>query len=102
VSYSPASNALAEEFTIIPYPFSGTAREELEAEYALLLSSGARPTEISDMILYALEILLNKRKKEKDQAKYDQLTLQLSDMLGRLAVYEETFLNPKHRYKSKK
>jgi hypothetical protein len=102
VSYSPASNALAEEFIIIPYPFSGAAREELEAEYAILLSSGVKPTEISNMILHALEILLNKRKKETDRAKYDRLTFQLSDMLGRLAIYEETFLNPKYRYKSKK
>ena len=99
MSYSPASHKLAEEFTIIPYPFSGKDREELEAEYALLLASDVKPSEVSDMILYALEVLLRKRNKTTDQAKHDKLTKQLSDMLGRLAVFEETFLNPKYRYK---
>jgi hypothetical protein len=86
---SPASHALAEEFTVIPFPFTGEHRKELEAEYGLLLSSEIPPKEIADMILYAVEILLNKRKKAKDQKTYDKITGQLSDMLGRLLVFEE-------------
>jgi len=98
---SPASHALAEEFTVIPFPFSGKDREALEAEYALLLSAGATPKEISDMILCALEILLNKRKKAKDSQTFDKITAQVSDMLGRLAVFEETFITNPYRIKKK-
>lgn len=89
MTHSPASYALAEEFTVIPFPFAGEARKELEAEYSLLLSSEIHPKEISEMILYALEILLNKRKKAKDQETFDKITAQVSDMLGRLLVFEE-------------
>lgn len=96
---SPASHALAEEFTVIPFPFCGKDREELEAEYALLLDSGVQPKEISDMILYALEILLNKRKNSKTDSQFDKITSQISDMLGRLAVFEEMFLNHTYKYK---
>lgn len=99
---SPASHALAEEFTVIPFPFCGKDREELEAEYALLLDSGVKQTEISDMMLYALEILLNKRKNCKDTKQFDKLTSQISDMLGRLVVYEETFLQYPYKPKYKK
>jgi hypothetical protein len=84
MTHSPASHALAEEFTVIPFPFTGEHRKELEAEYGLLLSSEIPPKEIADMILYAVEILLTKRKKAKDK-----ITGQLSDMLGRLLVFEE-------------
>lgn len=86
---SPASYALAEEFQIIPYPFVGQARKELEAEYELLLSSEVHPKEISEMILLALEVLLNKRKKSKDAKIFDKATAEISDMLGRLLVFEE-------------
>jgi hypothetical protein len=92
---SPASYALAEEFTVIPFPFAGKARQELEAEYSLLLSSEISPKEISNMILYALEVLLNKRKKAKNQKDFDKATFQISDMLGRLLVFEELLYGSK-------
>lgn len=92
---SPASYALAEEFQIIPYPFVGKAREELEAEYELLLSSEVPPKEVSDMILFALEVLLNKRKRSKDTETFDKATAQISDMLGRLLVFEELLYGSK-------
>lgn len=99
---SPASHALAEEFTIIPFPFVGKAREELEAEYALLLDSGITPKEVSDMILYALEVLLHKRKDAKDDKIYTKATSQLADMLGRLVVFEEMFITNPFKRKLKK
>lgn len=88
---SPASHALAQEFTIIPYPFAGKVRDELVSEYIMLFESGVTYREITDMILYSMELLLNKRKKAKAQKEYDKITFQLSDMLGRLVVFEETF-----------
>ena len=87
-----ASHALAEEFSIIPFPFVGKDREEIEAEFAMLLQSGVKPRELSDMLLYAIEILLNANKKEKDQKKIDKRTSELSDLLGRLLIFEEMFL----------
>lgn len=84
-----ASLKLAEEFLVIPYPFPPNERQNLEAEYSFLLDSGISPTEISDMILYALELLLNKRKSTKDDKIYNKITGDLSDMLGRLLVLEE-------------
>lgn len=99
MTYSPASHALAEEFTVIPFPFSGRDREALEAEYALLLRSGASTKEISEMILCALEVLLHKRKQAKDQKSFDRVTTQISDMLGRLLVFEETFVTTPYKRK---
>jgi hypothetical protein len=87
-----ASHALAEEFSIIPFPFVGADREEIEAEFAMLLQSGVKPRELTDMLLYAIEMLLNANKKEKDQRKIDKRTSELSDLLGRLLVFEEMFL----------
>lgn len=84
-----ASYALAEEFQVIPYPFVGEHRESIEAEYMVLLEGGARPKEISDMILDALNVLLNARLRSKTDEKYRKLTNQISDMLGRLLVFEE-------------
>jgi len=85
-----ASYALAEEFMVIPYPFVGEARDSIEAEYMVLLESGIHPRDISDMILDALKILLNARLKAKNNnEKYKKFTNQISDMLGRLLVFEE-------------
>jgi hypothetical protein len=89
VRATSASYALAEEFLVIPYPFSGEDRSSIEAEYMVLLENGIHPKEISDMILDALQILLNARAKAKDEAKQTKLTGQVSDMLGRLLVFEE-------------
>lgn len=99
---SPASDALAEEFTVIPFPFSGKDREALEAEYAILLASGASIKDISEMILCALEVLLNKRKQAKDEKSFDQATAKISDMLGRLLVFEETFVTTQYKRKKNK
>ena len=92
---SSASEKLAEEFTVIPYPFVGEHRDAIEAEYAALLQGGIRPTEVADLILHALEILLNKRKKAEGTNTYDEATTRVSDMLGRLVVFEEMFSNKK-------
>jgi len=92
---SPASEKLADQFTVIPYPFVGEHRDVIEAEYAALLNGGIRPTEVADLILHALEILLNKRKKAEGTNTYDETTAQVSDMLGRLVVFEEMFSNKK-------
>ena len=88
-----ASYKLAEEFVIIPYPFVGRERNEIESEYATLLNQGVKPTEVSDIILHALEILLSNRNKNEIPNTYDRITLEISDMLGRLLVLEEMFLN---------
>jgi len=88
-----ASYKLAEEFVIIPYPFVGRERNEIESEYATLLNQGVKPTEVSDIILHALEILLSNRNKNEIPNTYDRITLEISDMLGRLLILEEMFLN---------
>lgn len=92
-----ASEQLAEEFTVIPYPFVGEHRDAIEAEYAMLLNGGVKPTEVADLILHALEILLNKRKKAEGTNTYDETTAQVADMLGRLSVFEEMFSNKKYK-----
>jgi hypothetical protein len=92
-----ASEQLAEEFTVIPYPFVGEHRDAIEAEYSILLNSGVKPTEVADLILHALELLLNKRKKAEGTNTYDETTTQVADMLGRLLVFEEMFLNQKYK-----
>lgn len=83
---------LAEEFLVIPYPFSPDHRRELEAEYSLLLDSGVTPREVTDMILYSLEILLHKRKKASKESDFNKYTFKVSDMLGRLLVFEELLM----------
>ena len=92
---SSASYALAEEFTIVPFPFEGRDRELIVAEYDVLVDSGASSKEITKMLLMAIEILLNKRKKAKNEKEFDSLTSKISDMLGRLLVFEEDFLMKK-------
>jgi hypothetical protein len=92
-----ASGQLAEEFTVIPYPFVGGERDAIEAEYSALISGGIKPTEVADLILHALEILLNKRKKAEGTNTYDETTTQVADMLGRLMVFEEMFSNKKYK-----
>jgi hypothetical protein len=92
-----ASEQLAKEFTVIPYPFVGEHRDAIEAEYLALLNGGIKPTEVADLILHALEILLNKRKKAEGTNTYDETTTQVSDMLGRLVVFEEMFSNKKYK-----
>jgi hypothetical protein len=92
-----ASEQLAEEFTVIPYPFVGEERGAIEAEYAVLLNGGIKPAEVADLIFHALEILLNKRKKAEGTNTYDETTTQVSDMLGRLVVFEEMFSNKKYK-----
>jgi hypothetical protein len=92
-----ASEKLAEEFTVIPYPFVGEHRAAIEAEYSILLNSGIKPTEVADLILHALELLLNKRKKSEGTNTYDETTTQVADMLGRLMVFEEMFSNKKYK-----
>jgi hypothetical protein len=94
---SSASAQLAEEFTVIPYPFVGGERDAIEAEYSALLRGGIKPTEVADLILHALEILLNKRKKAEGTNTYDETTTQVADMLGRLLVFEEMFSNKKYK-----
>ena len=42
-------------------------------------------------------ILLNKRKKAEGTNTYDEATAQVSDMLGRLVVFEEMFSNKKQK-----
>ena len=92
-----ASEKLAEEFIVIPYPFVGEHRDAIEAEYTALLNGGIKPTEVADLILHALEILLNKRKKAEKTNTYDETTIQVADMLGRLVVFEEMFSNKKYK-----
>jgi hypothetical protein len=92
-----ASEQLADEFTVIPYPFVGRERDAIEAEYAILLNGGIKPSEVADLVLHALEILLNKRKKAEGTNTYDETTAQVSDMLGRLVVFEEMFLTKKYK-----
>lgn len=93
---SLASEKLAEEFTVLPYPFVGEERDAIEAEYNSLLTHGIKPTEIADLIIHALEILLNKRQRAKDTNTFDKATVKVADMLGRLLVFEEMFLNKKY------
>jgi hypothetical protein len=52
---------------------------------------------VADLIFHALEILLNKRKKAEGTNTYDETTTQVSDMLGRLVVFEEMFSNKKYK-----
>jgi hypothetical protein len=92
-----ASEQLAEEFTVIPYPFVGEHRAAIEAEYSVLLNGGIKPGEVADLIFHALELLLNKRKKAEGTNTYDETTTQVADMLGRLLVFEEMFLNKKYK-----
>jgi hypothetical protein len=92
-----ASEKLAEEFIVIPYPFVGEHRDAIEAEYTALLNGGIKPTEVADLILHALEILLNKRKKAEKTNTYDETTIQVADMLGRLVVFEQMFSNKKYK-----
>jgi hypothetical protein len=92
-----ASEQLAEEFIVIPYPFVGEHRDAIEAEYETLINGGIKPAEVADLILHALEILLNKRKKAEKTNTYDETTIQVADMLGRLSVFEEMFSNKKHK-----
>ena len=92
-----ASEKLAEEFIVIPYPFVGEHRDAIEAEYTALLNGGIKPTEVADLILHALEILLNKRKKAEKTNTYDETTIQVADMLGQLVVFEEMFSNKKYK-----
>lgn len=94
---SLASHKLAEEFLIIPYPFPPDDRQNLEAEYRFLLDSGITPKEISEMVLYALEILLYKRKETKDQKAFDKITAEISDMLGRLLILEELLTHKRNK-----
>lgn len=74
---------------VIPYPFVGDDRDSIEDEYATLLNGGIKPKEISELLLDSLTVLLNERIKTKDPARYKKLTWQISDMLGRLLVFEE-------------
>lgn len=92
-----ASEKLADEFTVIPYPFVGEERDAIMAEYAIVLNQGISPTEVADLILHALEILLNKRLKTKDQNTFDKTTVKIADMLGRLRVFEEMLLHKKDK-----
>jgi hypothetical protein len=92
-----ASEQLADEFIVLPYPFVGKERDAIEAEFSILLTSGIKPSEIVDLILNALEILITKRKETKDTNTFDGATSQISDMLGRLLVFEEMFSTKKHR-----
>lgn len=92
-----ASEKLAEEFIVIPYPFVGEHRDAIEAEYGALINGGIKPTEVADLILHALEILLNKRKKAEKTNTYDETAIQVADMLGRLSVFEEMFSNKKYK-----
>ena len=92
-----ASEKLAEEFVVIPYPFVGEHRDAIEAEYEALLNGGIKSTEVSDLIFHALEILLNKRKKAEGTNTYDETTIQVADMLGRLSVFEKMFSNKKYK-----
>lgn len=96
---SPASYALAEELTVIPFPFDGRDREALEEEYAVLLKKGVSIKEISEIILSGLEILLYKREQAKDQKTFDRLTMKISRMLGHLLVFEETFVTTPFKIK---
>jgi len=97
VTQSSASMKLAEEFLVIPYPFPENDRRELEAEYGLLLDSGIMPSEVTDMILYSLEVLLNKRKNCETNKEFDRCTARISDMLGRLLIFEEFFTRKKYK-----
>lgn len=92
-----ASEKLAEKFIVVPYPFVGEHRDAIEAEYTALLNGGIKPTEVVDLILHALEILLNKRKKAEETNTYEEATTQAADMLGRLLVFEEMFSNKKYK-----
>jgi hypothetical protein len=88
---APASSKLADELIVVPYPFVGKERQEIEAEFATLLRHGVPPNEVAEIVLYALEILLHNRKITKHQNTYDRITFEISDMLGRLLVFEEMF-----------
>lgn len=81
---SPASEKLADQFTVIPYPFVGEHRDAIEAEYVALLNGGISPTEVADLIIHALEILLNKRKKLKERTLMMKLRLKCLICLGAL------------------
>jgi hypothetical protein len=66
-----ASEKLAVELVVLPFPFAGRERAAIEAEYAGLLAENVKPGEIADVVLFALEILINKKNQTKDM----QLTL---------------------------
>lgn len=89
---SSASYELAEKFVIVPYPFADEERKNIEAEYSVLLDSGIPSREVADLILYALEVLLNAREQAKTPEREKKLTLQTSDMLGRLLIFEELMI----------
>lgn len=60
-----------------------------------LLNQKARPGEVSDLILHALELLINKRNTTNNPNTYEGATFEISDMIGRLLVFEEMFLKKK-------
>lgn len=85
-----ASEGLAEQFNIIPYPFVGKDYDEIAAEFVLLRESGVRSAELAQMLLDAIEILLRGLAKPKiTKQREEKLTRDLSDMLGRLSILED-------------
>ncbi|HUS87918.1 MAG TPA: hypothetical protein VMW91_00875 [Desulfosporosinus sp.] len=88
-----ASEKLAVELVVLPFPFVGRERAAIEAEYTGLLAENVKPGEIADVVLFALEILINKKNQTKDPNTCDRITAEISDMLGRLAILEQMFSN---------
>jgi len=85
-----ASEVLAEQFNIIPYPFVDKDYAEIAAEFVLLRESGVRSKELAQMLLDAIEILLRGlAKPEITKQREKKLTRDLSDMLGRLSILED-------------
>lgn len=89
-----ASEGLAEQFNIIPYPFVGKAYDEIVAEFVLLRESGVRVKELAQMLLDAIEILLHGLAKPNiTEQREKKLTRDLSDLLGRLSILEDLYFN---------
>lgn len=68
----------------------GKDYDEIAAEFVLLRESGVRSTELAQMLLDAIEILLRGLAKQKiTKQREEKLTRDLSDMLGRLSILED-------------
>ena len=87
-----ASEKLAEQFDIIPYPFVDKEYDEIVAEFVLLRESGVLVKELAQMLLDAIEILLRGLDKQNiTKQRQQKLTRDLSDKLGRLSILEDLY-----------
>lgn len=90
---SPSSAILAECFSLIPYPFVGRERDKILAEFEVLRQSGMSLQQIAGLLLDVIEILSLGLGKSKSQERKDFYSKELSDLLGKLNLFEAKYKN---------